>query len=187
MTDNDSARNRRRSRLQLLLVAAMFFGSFAVAAALFFGGWTPHKTRNLGQMLDPYPTLADIVLQRADGRPWQWQPALRHWHILVPVPADCDARCASLLDALHRVWYSEGRHAERLHVLWLGALPASAPGFSGLVPMQPQPQIASRLPEWPGPAGMPVYLVDPNGYVVLHYPAGFNPSDLRKDLGRLLK
>ena len=34
---------------------------------------------------------------------------------------------------------------------------------------------------------LPVYLADPNGYLVLRYPAGFNPSGLRKDLGRVLK
>lgn len=188
MTDNDLSR-RRRSRLQLLLVVAMFLGSFAVAAALFFGGWTPTQTRNFGRMLDPYPSLQDVALTRHDGTPWQWQPAERHWHILVPAPdaQACDGRCASLLDALHRVWYSEGRHAERLHVLWLGELPATAPAFSGLVALQPQPQVTARLPERASPAGVPVYLVDGNGYVVLHYAAGFDPVQLRKDLGRLLK
>lgn len=188
MTDNELSR-RRRSRLQLLLVVAMFFGSFAIAAALFFGGWTPHKTRNFGRMLDPYPSLLDLPLTRVDGRAWQWQPAERHWHILVPAPAskDCDVRCANLPDALHRVWYSEGRHAERLHVLWMGDLPTSAPAFSGLVALQSQPEVLARLPEQASAAGVPVYLVDGNGYVVLHYPAGFDPVQLRKDLGRLLK
>jgi len=32
-----------------------------------------------------------------------------------------------------------------------------------------------------------VWLVDPNGFVVLRYAAGFDPGDLRTDLARLLK
>jgi hypothetical protein len=34
---------------------------------------------------------------------------------------------------------------------------------------------------------LPVYLADPNGWLVLRYAPGFEPSGLRKDLGRLLK
>ena len=33
----------------------------------------------------------------------------------------------------------------------------------------------------------PVWLVDPNGFVVLRYAPGFDPGDLRTDLARLLK
>lgn len=186
MTDA-SPRALWRSRTLLLLVAAMFLGSFAIAATLFFSGWQPGATRNFGNMLSPYPQLQDLPLALADGEPYAWQPEKRHWHILVLPPANCDRACGSLLDALHRVWYSEGRHADRLQVLWFGALPAQAPQFSGLRVMHPEPALPTRLPEVAGPQGVPVYLVDPNGYVVLHYPAGFNPSELRKDLGRLLK
>ena len=103
---------KTRSRLTLLLIAVFFLGSFAVAATLFFGGWRPPHTRNVGEMLDPYPDLRTLSLQQADGQPWTWQPATRHWHVIVAPPADCGAPCAELLDALRRVWISEGRHAE---------------------------------------------------------------------------
>lgn len=186
MTESES-RSRFRSRTVLLLVAAMFLGSFVVAATLFFSGWQPGATRNFGQMLSPYPELQALPLQQADGQPFAWQPQQRNWHILVPAPATCDSQCSALLDTLHRVWYSEGRHAERLQVLWFGGLPATPPQFSGLRPMAEAPDLVARLPELAGAGGIPVYLVDPHGYVVLHYSAGFNPSGLRKDLGRLLK
>ena len=32
-----------------------------------------------------------------------------------------------------------------------------------------------------------VYVIDPNGFVILRYPAGFDPADLRSDVARLLK
>lgn len=179
--------SRTRSRLQLLLVAAFFLGSFGVAAALFFGGWKPGQTRNIGEMLDPYPDLRAIPLVKADGQAWDWQPLERNWHILFVAPSDCGAPCAEMLGALHRVWLSEGRHAERLKVLWFGELPAGAEAFPGLVPMQASPSLVAMLPDVPAPDALPAYLADPNGYLVLRYPAGFNPSGLRKDLGRVLK
>lgn len=183
---NDSS-SKTRSRLTLLLVAVFFLGSFGVAAGLFFGGWKPEQTRNFGEMFDPYPRLQDLALVRADGQAWRWQPAERQWHIIVPAPADCGASCAELLDVLHRVWLSEGRHAERLRVLWFGELPVPAPQFSGLVPMAPSAELQALLPDTSHPDALPVYLADPNGYLVLRYAPGFDPSHLRKDLGRLLK
>jgi cytochrome oxidase Cu insertion factor (SCO1/SenC/PrrC family) len=176
-----------RSRLILLLVALMFLGSFGVAAALFFSGWKPTQTRNIGEMLSPYPDLRDIPLIRADGQPWQWQADQRNWHILVDAPAGCGQPCSQMLNVLHRVWVSEGRHAERVKVLWFGELPADAPQFSGLVPMRPSPALQARLPDVARADALPVYLADPNGYLILRYAPGFNPSGLRKDLSRVVK
>jgi hypothetical protein len=90
-------------------------------------------------------------------------------------------------DVLHRVWLSEGRHAEKLHVLWFGEVPEGAAAYSGFVPMQPSAGLAALLPDTIAPDALPAYLADPNGYLVLRYAPGFDPSGLRKDLGRVLK
>ncbi len=179
--------DQTRPRLILLVVALMFLGSFGVAAALFFGGWRPAETRNIGEMLDPYPDLRPATLLAADGSAFEWQPQERRWHIIAVAPEGCGQPCAQLLDALHRVWLSEGRHADRLKVLWVGELPSPAPQFSGLVPLQASESLQALLPDQARADALPVYLADPNGYLVLRYPPGFNPSGLRKDLGRVLK
>lgn len=182
-----TAPSQTRSRLQMLLVAALFLGSFGVAATLFFSGWKPGHTRNIGEMLEPYPDLRDIALVQADGLAFDWNPAARNWHVVFAAPENCGEPCLRMLDALHRVWLSEGRHADRLKVLWFGELPAGGPAFSGLVPMQPNAELAARLPDAARPDALPAYLADPNGYLVLRYAPGFDPSGLRKDLGRVLK
>lgn len=179
--------SQTRSRLLLLLVAAMFLGSFGVAAALFFGGWKPAQTRNIGEMLDPYRDLTELEMTLADGTPFHWQPEKERWSIIVAPAPDCGAPCAGLLDSLHRVWVSEGRHADRLQVLWIGELPAGAAAFPGLVPMGPNPPLVARLPDQVLTGQLPVYLADPAGWLVLRYPPGFDPSGLRKDLGRVIK
>ena len=37
------------------------------------------------------------------------------------------------------------------------------------------------------PESLPVYFVDPGGFLVMRYAPGFDPSGMRKDLARLLK
>ena len=34
---------------------------------------------------------------------------------------------------------------------------------------------------------LPIYLADPGGFVALHYPPGFDPAGVKKDLGKLIK
>ncbi|KFN49860.1 hypothetical protein [Arenimonas composti] len=176
-----------RERLQLLLVAALFLGSFGVAAALFFGGWAPSGTRNFGELLEPYPDLRELPVTRADGSAFAWQPEERRWSIIVAPAHDCGEPCVRLIDTLHRVWLAEGRHAERLQVLWVGEVPEGAPSFPAFVPMGPNPELVARLPDPVLVGQLPVYVADPAGWLVLRYPHGFDPSGLRKDLGRVIR
>jgi hypothetical protein len=43
------------------------------------------------------------------------------------------------------------------------------------------------LPRVHDAAGVPVYVIDPNGFVVLRYAPGFDPAGLRADMSKLLK
>jgi len=175
-----------RSRLTLLLIAVLFLGSFFIAAALRFSGWQPPGHRNYGELLQPPVNLATHALLRADGSAFEWQPERNRWRFLVVPPADCAQACARTLDALHRIWLGQGRKADRIEVLWFGALPAG-PGFRALVPMRADAALAAQLPEAARADTLPVYLVDPDGYLVLHYRPGFDPAGVRKDLGKLVK
>jgi hypothetical protein len=180
-------RSQLRSRLTLLLIAAMFFGSFGIAAILRFAGWTPSGHRNVGELVQPPRALGPAPLRLADGGAYAWAPQDNRWAVLAVPAAGCTVACARTLDALHRVWLLQGRKADRLDVLWAGALPEGAPAFRRLVRLQAEPRLLAALPEPSRADALPVYLVDPDGYVVLHYRAGFDPAGLRKDLGKLLK
>ena len=45
----------------------------------------------------------------------------------------------------------------------------------------------ARLPQVDDAAGTPVYVIDPNGFVVLRYPPQTDPAGIRADVARLLK
>ncbi len=178
---------RLRSRLTLILIAAMFLSSFLIAAALRFTGWTPAGSRNNGVLLQPPTDLGAIALRQADGSPYGWTPEQNQWRVVVVPAPGCAATCMKMLDSLHRVWLNQGRKADRIDVLWFGPLPEKGPRFRRLIQMQPNEQLVALLPERARAEALPVYLVDPSGFLALHYPAGFDPIGLRKDLGKLVK
>ena len=180
--------SRLRSRSTLLLVVALFFTSFGIALYLIYSGWRPTATRNAGELLQPPVELGTLGLQRADGTSYpEWEPDRRLWRVVVLPPAGCGEPCLKLSDSLYRVWVSEGRHADRVQVLWFGEVPAQAPAYRAFQPMAASPALRATLPASHEDGSLAVYLIDPNGFLVMRYAPGFDPSGLRKDLARLLK
>ncbi|MFM1783068.1 MAG: hypothetical protein RIS14_821, partial [Pseudomonadota bacterium] len=75
----DERKRQWRSRLVLLLIVAMFFSSFGIAALLRFAGWQPESHKNFGQLLNPPLDFSARTFLRADGRPYDWQPERNAW------------------------------------------------------------------------------------------------------------
>lgn len=183
----DSHLNRSRNRFTLLAIFAVFFGVFALAGILRFSGWRPAGMKNHGELLQPPADLRAITPQFADGRDYAWDPVRRTWRIVIAPPVDCDRACTTLADQIGVVRQLFGRDAGDVDVLWLGELPATAARTDGFHALRDDPRLRAALPRANDPAGIPVYVVDPNGFVVLRYAPGFDPSHLRQDLSRLLK
>lgn len=175
-----------RSRLLLLLLAALFAAPMLLAALLHAGGWEPGRTKNHGELLRPALDLRDAALRHADGSPYAWEPEARRWRIVVVPTADCP-RCAELVAGLDKVWQLQGRRADRLDVLWFGPLPAGVVPFRRLVPMQPDAAFAARLPRLATRGAPNAYLLDPQGFLALRYEPGFDVAHLREDIAQLLK
>jgi hypothetical protein len=138
-------------------------------------------------LLQPPRDLSGEQLLLADGEPYPWAPERNLWRIVVVPADDCTEACSRMLDSLHRVWQMQGRNADHIDVLWFGALPADGPRFRRLLPMQPNAALSAALPEIAQADSLPVYLIDPSGFLALHYRAGFDPRGLKKDLGKLVK
>jgi len=181
-----------RSRLLLLLILVAFMTPFIAAVVMRFSGWEPDRTRNFGELLEPPLALQHIDLHRADGTPYPHEPLERRWQVVVLPPEDCGRPCLVLADALYRVWLGEGRKAAKVRVLWFGEVPAGIAEYQAFIPMRDSPELRAAMPiaaPLPGAesGALPVYLIDPKGFLAMHYPPGFDPSGLRRDLGRLIK
>ena len=178
---------QRRARMALIALAALFVLPFAAAAVLHLSGWKPTQTRNHGEMLQPLLDLRDLSLKRADGSVYAWQPYDRVWQVAVVATPDCAQVCVELVDGLDKVWQLQGRRADRLNVLWFGALPADAARFRTLIEMTPDAGLSARLPGLATQGRPNAYLIDPNGYVVLRYAQDFDVAHMREDVTRMLK
>lgn len=183
---NDTA-SPNRNRLVLVAIFAIFFGAFALAGVLRFSGWRPAGMKNHGELLQPPGDLRNLSLTLADGDAYPWNPVQRTWRIVVAPPAACGDACVTLSRQIDTVWQLFGRNADHVEVLWLGEPPAAAKRGPELRVLKDDPALRAALPRLNDPRGVPVYVVDPNGFVVLRYAPGFDPSHLRQDMSRLLK
>jgi hypothetical protein len=176
----------------LLAIAGIFFGTMLIAGVLRFSGWHPAANQAHGELLQPPGDLRAIVPQLADGQPYRWSPAARTWRIALAPPADCADACVKLGGQLDTVWQLMGQDADRVHVLWIGEPPAALARFSPLRVLRPSDALRDALPRatpatGEDPRGVPVFVIDPNGFVIMRYPPGFDPAGLRADLAKLLK
>lgn len=182
-----SAPARNRNRVVLVAIFAIFFGAFALAGALRFSGWRPAGMKNHGELLQPPTDLRGIVPHYADGTAYPWDPVQRRWRIVVAPPRACGQQCVALSQQIDLVWKLFGRNADHVDVLWIGPPPAAATRGPELKVMREDAALRAALPRLQDPAGVPLYVVDPNGFVVLRYAPGFDPAHLRQDMSRLLK
>lgn len=181
---------RNRNRMMLLLIFGLFLGSFVLAGLLRFSGFIPDGARNRGELFNPPADVRFVPVQRLDGQAYVWESEPRVWRMLVPAPASCDTRCDTVLEQLHLVWQLFGKDADRVQVLWMGQPPAMAEGRREVIAITTNPDLLQALPQSAHAdtgAGLPVYIVDPNGFVILRYAPGFDPGDVRTDMARLLK
>lgn len=183
------ARERNRNRGLLVLIVVVFFGSALVAGALRFSGWRPAGMKNHGELLQPPGDLRQVVPRLAGGGEYAWNPAERTWRIVVAPPADCTDACVALSHDLDKVWRLFGHNADHVNILWVGEPPEGALRNRVWNVVEPAPELSAQLPrvDEGGPQGAPVYVVDPNGFVILRYAPGFDPGHLRTDVARLLK
>ena len=177
----------RRGRLMLIALFALFFGSMLVAGVLRFSGWQPAGHRNHGELLSPPGDLRAMTPLRGNGGAYAWEPAARIWRIALAPPPDCAADCHALAGDLDKVWQLLGHRADHVQVLWIGTPPADLAAMPALHALRPDPALLAALPRAADPAGTPVYVIDPNGFVILRYAPGFDPAGLRADLAKLLK
>ena len=98
--DVEFKRRQWRSRLVLLLIVALFFGSFGIAAILRFSGWQPEHSRNFGTLINPPIDFSAQVFTRTDGTAYPWQPEENRWRILFVSGKPCAQACQRMLDTL---------------------------------------------------------------------------------------
>ncbi|SRR5579883_141676 len=179
---------RTRRRLQLLGVAALFAAPILVGVALVLAGWMP-GTKSYGLPILPQRDLTSVPVQTADGARFEWRDRTFDWTLAALPGPDCAERCTHALDMIHRARITLNQNADKVRLLYLGA-PPDAPAARGLMRVwQISTSNVSVLEDLRPHTrdSLAAVLVMPDGAALTHYPPGFDPDGLKKDLQKVVR
>lgn len=183
MSEQRPPQNRRKGRLQLILVLLVAIGPMILATSMYkFKFWVPDNRSFHGEMIGNGQSRADLGVLAKEAR----------WQLLVSAPGACAAECRQLVYLARQIQIGLGRDASRASHALASAQPLSADYDAQLSREYPQLQrYPLELPRYqktaPGLEVPQLWIVDPHGNLVLRYGADVNGKDLLKDLRQLLK
>ncbi len=190
-TLNPAQPQRRRGRLQLLLILAVVIGPMLLANAMYhFGFWVP-QTRTYdgalvatGQGRDALGINAPVATAAAAAEP--------RWELLVTAPQGCAEDCRQLVYLARQINIGLAREAGRAGHALASAQHLASDYDQRLQREYPQLQrypldaaVYGANPELP--AGAQLWIVDPHGNLVLRYDAKADGKAILDDLKYLLK
>jgi len=190
-----------RGRRKILLIAMAAALPLIIAYALFYSGWRPGSTANYGELVQPARPIADATLLTLDKKKIRFSDWRGKWTLVTFSPAECLSPCEKNLYNMRQVIAAQGEEAKRVQsvfivtdpkaLVWLHYAIKDYPGMLVIVGSMEEVKALARqflladgsLPE----VGQRIYLVDPLGNFMMSYPAGADPTGMRKDLARLLR
>ena len=184
-----------RQQLTLLGIFALFFGPLLLVMMMRSAWWQyqPGGLKNQGLLVQPPVTLSLNQTEAIDDR----------WLILYVLDQPCDQGCIENVTALRQIHRAAGRKSENLAIALLGSsktdpalqsrLEEIYPAFnfmvdSGQTALNTLETINSGITAAnPESREIHTYILDPMLNVILAYPSSSDPTDIHKDLKRLLK
>lgn len=180
----------RAGRVQLFLIAIVFFGPLVLATWLYFSGsgFRPEGKTNHGQLLEPIVNIGQALPD----------PAIQeygegHWLLVYSNRNVCDERCEFALLTLRQSRLMLGKEMDRLLRVFLhgDSVPDTvfiAEQHAGLITLDDARLSAALEKQRPmalGAGGF--FLVDPLGNIVMYFRPDIDPADMVEDIKHLLK
>ncbi|WP_049622514.1 hypothetical protein [Frateuria defendens] len=181
---------RRAGRLKLLLIAAVFAAPMLLAVLLTVGGWQPAGKAS-GEPVQPQRNFVEegVRVTLADGTRYAWRDSEPRLTLVALAGPGCAARCVEALTRMTAARITLNRNAPRLRLLYLGTPPAGAAGEGmaryWLLGADADGRLAAFRPQEAD--SVSALLVESNGTALARYPAGFDPTGLRKDLQKVIR
>ena len=184
-----------RQQLTLLGIFALFFGPVLLVMLMRSSWWQyqPSGLKNQGLLVQPPVHLSIEQARNIDGK----------WLILHVLDQPCGQKCIEDVTALRQIHRAAGRNGEHLGVALLSntqtdpelraRLDAIYPEFSiladsGHMALKTLENINMDLAKADTDSSdIHTYILDPMHNVILAYQSNADPTDIHKDLKRLLK
>ncbi len=178
---------RRKSRRQLILIAAVFLAPLMIAAGVGLTGWMP-GTRGNGEPIEPQRSFIDVPLTLEDGSRYQWRDPEEPRFTLLALPGTrCAAHCEQQVAMMRNARITMNQNMQRVRLVYVGERPSRGEVLA------PEWQVArdsgNALSEFrpTGADSLSAILVQSNGTALSLYRDGFNPTGLRKDMKKVVK
>lgn len=193
---NDSAQNKSplKGRLVLLLLFGIFF--LPVAGALFlnvkFPHWLPFGRTNHGTLITPVERFDVSGLERVDGGPLDPGFIAGKWTLVHVERGACLADCDRVLYVMRQARRAMGKDMDRVQRLMVAAAGQASAVSEKLQAHDAALDVAVADAAWfesarPAKERAVIYLVDPEGRLVMWYGRDLEPGGLIDDLQRLLR
>ncbi|MGY2342327.1 hypothetical protein ACW9HW_24160 [Pseudomonas sp. SDO5532_S415] len=183
MSEAKTPVNRRKGRLQLLLIVLGVVGPMILATGMYkWQFWVPEGRSYHGELIGNGQTRADLGVQAQEDR----------WQLLVTAPKACSVDCQQLVYLARQIQIGLGRDAGRASHALAVTQPLSSDYEAKLQREYPQLQrypLDSQIYTKGAQSNEAAHLwiIDPHGNLVLRYDPSVKGKDLLNDLRHLLK
>lgn len=188
------------NRKTLLIILFLFMLPVLISFVLYFVQWRPSNTVNYGELILPSRTIADRNMVAIDGSPVKFSSLHGKWTMVYFDTAACPESCMSQLFFMRQTHTAQGKNYDQMQRLMLltdvqgiDSLKSRLTDYADmLVWHSEKAEVAKLLQEFAPDASAAdaqhyIYLLDPQGNLMMRYKLGAEPAGVRKDLERLLK
>jgi hypothetical protein len=177
------------ARMQMLLIASVFFGPLAVATYMYYSGsFQPAGRTNRGALLQPTVSVAEALPESEaviQGHGF--------WLLIYSNQQECDAQCKNALYTIRQSRKMLGKETDRLVRVFLHGESSPDKVFleaehAGLISLKDSG--LSALLHNKKPATLPAggyFLMDPLGNLVMYFEPDIDPGEMIGDIKHLLK
>ena len=185
---------RNRGRWILIGIFLLFFVPviFAWLLNVESPAWLPFAETNHGDLIRPSLSFPLTNLRTTDARPVPTELLQGKWTLVYVERSDCVADCERAIYRTRQVRHALGKDMQRIQRLLVVASANVQATVNRVQKYDAGISVVAAEPRWFESAsfvrsGADIYLVDPQGYLVMSYAKTADPSGLISDLERLLK
>lgn len=188
--DNKLPLNKMSGRKILLGMAVIFVLPFTIAKTMHLLNVHP-ASHSYGTLVHPPKPLQFSTLHDSQDKLVGSQQLLKKWNIVTVEPGVCAEPCQAQIHLLKQVNIALDKDAKRVQRILIAP---NAENFDALEKQYPDliiimgsDALTTKFAAQFNVAKGEVYLVDPLGNLMMHYPQELNPKGLLTDLKKLLK
>jgi cytochrome oxidase Cu insertion factor (SCO1/SenC/PrrC family) len=185
----------QRGRWMMLLIAlicaAPVIGSYLTYYVIKPSG----GTTSYGKLIEPQRPIPDtLVVTGEDGKPVKLASMRGRWLMISVDSSACDKACATKLYFMRQIRVTQAGERDRVVNVWLRTDASKVPDVIETAYPDTEKLVANPadLAAWlPVDDGTQladhIYMVDPNGNLMMRFPKDPNPSKIKGDVSKLLR